>query len=59
MQNAEELNLEQISEFLKASGGIEFVGQSHAAVYDWTERMLVQQEYTDKDAGNAVRSGRI
>jgi len=46
MQNAESLTAEQISEFLKASGGIEFVGQSQAAVYDWTERMLVQQEYT-------------
>jgi len=46
MQNAESLTAEQISEFLKASGGIEFAGQSRAEVYDWTERMLVQQEYT-------------
>src|SRR5216684_1273792 len=46
MQNAESLTAEQISEFLKASGGIEFAGQSRAEVYDWTERMLVQQEYS-------------
>jgi len=46
MQNAESLTTEQISEFLKASGGIEFAGQSRAEVYEGTERMLVQQEYT-------------
>jgi transposase InsO family protein len=46
MQNAESLTAEQSSEFVKASGGIEFAGQSRAEVYDWTERMLVQQEYT-------------
>ena len=46
MQNAESLTAEQISEFLKASGGIEFAGQSRAEIYDWTERMLVQQEYS-------------
>jgi transposase InsO family protein len=45
MQNAESLTADQISEFLKASGGIEFAGQSRAEVYAWTERMLVQQEY--------------
>jgi hypothetical protein len=39
MQNAESLTAEQISEFLKASGGIEFTGQSRAEVYAWTERM--------------------
>src|SRR5216684_2798882 len=48
MQNAESLTTEQISEFLNASGGIEFAGQSRAEVYDWTERMLVQQEYTQQ-----------
>jgi hypothetical protein len=46
MQNAESLTAEQISEFLRASGGIEFTGQSRTEVYDWTERMLVQQQYT-------------
>lgn len=46
MQNAESLTAEQISESLKASGGIEFAGQSRAEVYEWTERMLVQQEYS-------------
>lgn len=45
MQNAESLTAPQISEFLKASGGIEFTGQSRAEIYDWAERVLVQQEY--------------
>jgi len=46
MRNAESLTAEQISEFLKASGGIEFTGQSRAEIYTWTERMLMQQEYS-------------
>jgi transposase InsO family protein len=45
MQHAEKLSSEQISEFLKASQGIEFTGQSRAEVYGWTERILVAQEY--------------
>ncbi len=45
MQNAEELNPEQISEFLKASFGIEFSGQNRAERYAWTQRVLVAQEY--------------
>src|SRR6266436_6021014 len=46
MRNAESLTAEQISEFWKASGGIEFTGQSRAEIYTWTERMLMQQEYS-------------
>ena len=53
MQNAEELNLEQISDFLKASHGIEFSGQSRAETYRWTERVLIAQEYTSQ--GKAER----
>jgi hypothetical protein len=48
MQNAEELNLGQISEFLKASYGIEFSGQNRAERYAWTERVLVAQEYASQ-----------
>src|ERR1700689_384612 len=45
MQNAEKLTAEQISEFLKASGGIEFTGQSRAEVYGWIGKVLIEQEY--------------
>ena len=48
MQNAEALTGQQISEFLKGSAGLEFTGQSRAEVYNWTERMLVAQEYGQK-----------
>jgi transposase InsO family protein len=45
MRNAESLTNSQINEFLKASTGIEFTGQSRAEVYTWVEKMLVDQEY--------------
>ena len=45
MQNAEALTGQQISEFLKGSEGIEFAGQGRAAIYRWTERLLVAQQY--------------
>lgn len=45
MRNAESLTHSQISEFLKASEGIEFAGQGRAEVYGWVQRMLVNQEY--------------
>ena len=45
MQNAEELSPGQISEFLKASYGIEFRGQDRAERYAWTQRVLIAQEY--------------
>src|ERR1700722_11765803 len=45
MRNAESLTHTQIHEFLKASAGIEFSGESRAEVYGWVEKMLVRQEY--------------
>lgn len=45
MRNAESLNQAQINEFLKASEGIEFAGQSRAEVYGWVQQTLVSQEY--------------
>jgi len=48
MQNAEELHPEQISEFLKASYGIEFGGQNRAERYAWTQRVLIAQEYASQ-----------
>ena len=58
MQNAEELNLEQISEFLKASHGIVFSGQGRAETYAWTQQVLIAQEYASlgKMERGAVRT---
>jgi hypothetical protein len=58
MRNAESLTQSQISEFLKASEGIEFTGQSRAEVYGWVQRMLVKQEYSRlaKKARGAIRA---
>jgi hypothetical protein len=48
MQNAEELNLGEISEFLKASDGIEFSGQSRGEMYARVERVLIGREYASR-----------
>lgn len=48
MQNAEALTREQIAEFLKGSEGIAFAGADRAAIYQWTEQLLVAQEYAGK-----------
>jgi len=45
MRNAESLTHSQITEFLKASEAIEFVGQGRAEVYGWVQKTLVAQEY--------------
>lgn len=48
MQNAEALTGQQIAEFLKGSEGISFAGADRAAIYGWTEQLLVAQEYAGK-----------
>ena len=45
MQNAESLNAEQISEFLKLGEAISFAGQSRGEKYAWAQRLLVAREY--------------
>jgi len=45
MHNAEALTGPRIIEFLKGSEGIDFAGQDRAAIYAWTERTLVAQQY--------------
>ncbi|MBL8229168.1 MAG: hypothetical protein JNL98_11850, partial [Bryobacterales bacterium] len=45
MQNAEELNQEQIRTFLRGSQEIEFGGQNRAERYEFVQRVLVVQEY--------------
>jgi len=49
MQNAEALTGRQIDEFLTGSEGIGFTGESRAAIYGWTERLLVAQEFSGKN----------
>ena len=48
MQNAEALTGQQINEFLTASEGLGFTGESRAGIYAWTERLLVAQEFSGK-----------
>lgn len=57
MQNAENLNPDQIRRFLELSEGVEFAGQSRAEVYAFTERVLVTQQYAGlgKKERGAVR----
>jgi hypothetical protein len=57
MQNAEALTGRQIEEFLKGSEGIAFAGADRAAIYQWTEQLLVAQEYASKGkkARGAIR----
>ena len=48
MENAESLTPEQIREFLKGSQSIEFAGQNRAERYQFVQRVLVAQEYTQQ-----------
>ncbi len=48
MQNAEALSGQQIAEFLKGSEGIAFCGADRASIYQWTEQLLIAQEYAGK-----------
>ena len=45
MENTEVLSPAQMAEFLAASQGVEFVGQSRREVYGWVQQILVAQEY--------------
>ena len=45
MQNAEALTGQQMDEFVTGSEGIGFKGESRAAIYAWTEGLLVTQEF--------------
>lgn len=58
MRDAESLTNSQINEFLKASEGIEFKGESRGEVYGWIEKMLVGQEYQQqgKKQKGAIRA---
>jgi len=57
MQNAENLNSDQIRQFLELSETVEFAGQSRTEIYAFCERVLVAQEYArqSKKQRGAVR----
>lgn len=58
MENTEGLALDRIPEFLSASAGIEFTGQSRAEVYAWMQATLMEQRYFSlrKKQRGAVRA---
>lgn len=49
MQNADSITPARLQEFLNASAGIEFTGQSRAEVYAWVEKILVDQQYSSQE----------
>lgn len=57
MQHAERLTRSQISDFVRASEGIEFTGQNRAETYLFVQQILVAQEYLrqGKPARGVVR----
>jgi transposase InsO family protein len=58
MQNSEVLSAEQISDFLKGTAGVGFVGQKKEEVYAWVESVLLGQEFLqqDKKLRGAIRA---
>ena len=58
MTDGEALNLEQIREFLTASGEYEFRGQDQKEIYVWLQALLCRHEYwvRKKDEKGLVRS---
>lgn len=53
MHAAEQLSLDQIQEFLKASEGIRFEGKTREQMYSWVEKVLVHHQY--RQQGRRVR----
>jgi len=49
MQDGKKLSLQQIREFLEASGEIHFKGKGRAEIYAWVARTLRQQRYSRQD----------
>ncbi len=45
MEEGEKLNLEQIREFLEASGNWEFEGRERRQIYEWVTGILEQHRY--------------
>ena len=53
MHEAEQLDLDQIQAFLKASAGIRFEGKTREQIYNWVEKVLVHHQYPQQ--GRRVR----
>lgn len=53
MHEAEQLNLDQIQAFLKASEGIRFEGKTREQIYHWAEKVLAHHHYQQQ--GRRVR----
>ena len=45
MHESEQLSLDQIQQFLKASQGIRFEGKTQEQIYGWVEKVLVHHHY--------------
>jgi transposase InsO family protein len=45
VHESEQLSLDQIQEFLKASEGIRFEGKTQEQIYGWVEKVLVHHQY--------------
>lgn len=53
MHEAEQLDLDQIQAFLKASARIRFEGKTREQIYHWVEKVLLHQQY--RKQGRRVR----
>jgi transposase InsO family protein len=53
VHEAEQLDLDQIQAFLKASAGIRFEGKTREQIYTWVEKVLVHHQYQQQ--GRRVR----
>lgn len=53
MEAGEKIGLDRIEAFLRGSEEIRFEGKTRSEIYEWTERVLVQQEYARQ--GRKVR----
>jgi transposase InsO family protein len=51
VHEAEQLSLDQIQAFLKASEGIRFEGKTREQIYDWVEKVLVHHQYQQQRRG--------
>jgi transposase InsO family protein len=55
MENSEKLGLEQIRAFLEGSGEVHFQAQGRQDVYEWVNRTLRQQNYSEiKRSGKGI-----
>jgi len=51
VHESEQLSLDQIQEFLKASQGIRFEGKTQKQMYGWVEKVLVHHQYLQQGRG--------